>query len=84
MWTTCLMSANPPPPCTSLARQFPSVLLVSANPPPPLCALLAPKSPPPVHLVSAKPPPPPCASFNEAHGLGQTMSMQKCEMKNMR
>ena len=51
---------NPPPPRASLARQTPPACLVSSTPPP-------------VRLVSANPPP--CASLNEAHGLGQTMTL---------
>ena len=48
-----------PPPCASLARQFPPppARLVSAKPPP---------------RASFATPPPPCASLNEARGLGQT------------
>ena len=71
MWTTRLVSATPPPPCASLARQSPPpARLVSAKTPP--RASFA--TPPPVRLVSANPPPPPpCASLNEARSLGQTM-----------
>ena len=59
MWTSRLVSANPPPPvCLVSAPIPPPVRLVSAKPPPPKHPVSA-KAPPPVRLFSANPPPPP-------------------------
>ena len=83
MWTTRLVSANPPPPVRLVSAPTPPpprASLACQFPPPP-CTSLAPKSPPPpVHLVSAKLPPPPRASLNEARGLGQTMVLVSAQI----